>query len=178
MSCWLAGEGALADLGVAAATVIPVVAATATAARSRAGGLHHRTGPISAGTAGSRACAAGAGLGSAGAARGPVTRFPFLPGWNPLGYARVEVQAIQRLFAAGARVLAEEAATGTAVAQGLPGATHLHLACHGAFDLGEPLIGAAPWPAETGSRCVLCWTGTWTFPASGSRCSRLPDRDH
>jgi CHAT domain-containing protein len=32
--------------------------------------------------------------------------------------------------------------TGTAVAQNLPGSTHLHLACHGGFDAGEPLNSA------------------------------------
>ena len=72
-----------------------------------------------------------------------ATRFPFLPGGSALGYAGVEVRAIERFFAAGSRrILPEEAATGTAVAQGLPGATHLHLACHGGFDLNEPLDSA------------------------------------
>jgi CHAT domain-containing protein len=55
----------------------------------------------------------------------------------------VEVRAIERLFAAGSRrILPEEAATRTAVRQGLPGATHLHLACHGGFDPNERLDSA------------------------------------
>jgi CHAT domain-containing protein len=68
---------------------------------------------------------------------------PLPPGWDALRYAKVEVQAIGRFFAAGSqRILPEEAATREALAQGLPGATHLHLACHGEFDLSEPLDSA------------------------------------
>jgi CHAT domain-containing protein len=68
---------------------------------------------------------------------------PLPAGWKPLGYAELEVRAIERFFAAGSRqILPEEAATGKAVTQGLPGATHLHLACHGGFDPGEPLDSA------------------------------------
>jgi CHAT domain-containing protein len=68
---------------------------------------------------------------------------PLPPGWNALGYAGVEVRAIERFFAAGSRrILPEQKATTTAVASGLPGATHLHLACHGAFDPSEPLNSA------------------------------------
>ncbi len=68
---------------------------------------------------------------------------PLPPGRSALGYAGLEVRAIERLFAAGSRrILPEEAATRTAVAQGLTGATHLHLACHGAFDADEPLNSA------------------------------------
>ena len=62
---------------------------------------------------------------------------------EPLRYAGLEVRAIEQLFAAGSRrILPEEAATGTAVAQGLPGTTHLHLACHGGFNPDEPLDSA------------------------------------
>jgi CHAT domain-containing protein len=68
---------------------------------------------------------------------------PLPAGWDTLGYAGVEVRAIEPFFAAGSRrILPEEAATREAVAQGLPGATHLHLACHGGFDLEEPLDSA------------------------------------
>jgi CHAT domain-containing protein/tetratricopeptide (TPR) repeat protein len=68
---------------------------------------------------------------------------PLPAGWDPLDYAGVEIRAIQRFFAAGSRrILPEEAATKTAVAHGLPGATHLHLACHGGFDPREPLDSA------------------------------------
>jgi len=68
---------------------------------------------------------------------------PVPAGWSALPYAGSEVQAIQRFFAAGSRrILSEEAATRNAVAAGLPGTTHLHLACHGGFDLDEPLDSA------------------------------------
>jgi CHAT domain-containing protein len=62
---------------------------------------------------------------------------------DPLGYAGLEVRAIERFFAPGSRrVLSEEAATEMALAHGLPGATHLHLACHGGFAPDEPLDSA------------------------------------
>jgi CHAT domain-containing protein len=68
---------------------------------------------------------------------------PLPAGWNPLGYATTEVRAIERFFAKGSRrILLEEAATGKAVGGSLPGTTHLQLACHGAFDLTEPLDSA------------------------------------
>ena len=68
---------------------------------------------------------------------------PLPAGWNALDYAGVEVRSIKRFFAPGSRrILPEEAATGKAVVQGLPGVTHLHLACHGGFDLSEPLDSA------------------------------------
>ena len=68
---------------------------------------------------------------------------PLPAGWHPLGYAGLEVRAIERFFAAGRRrILPETAATARAVAQGLPGATHLHLACHGGFDPDQPLDSA------------------------------------
>jgi CHAT domain-containing protein len=64
-------------------------------------------------------------------------------GWRALEYARVEVRAIEQFFAAGSRrILPEEAATKMAVTQSLPGATHLHLACHGGFEILEPLDSA------------------------------------
>jgi CHAT domain-containing protein/tetratricopeptide (TPR) repeat protein len=68
---------------------------------------------------------------------------PLPAGWNALSYSGVEVRAIGRFFTAGSRrILSEEAATGKAVAQSLPGVTHLHLACHGGFDPVEPLDSA------------------------------------
>ena len=133
----------LADLGVAAATVVPVgrlsllplpavapegctiaLAPSARALRAASQALRERAG------------------------QAPVllavgNPLPLPPGWDPLGYAEMEVRAIERFFAAGSRrILPEEAATATAVAQGLPGATHLHLACHGGFDPDEPLDSA------------------------------------
>ena len=135
--------GRLADLGVAAATVVPVgrlsllplpaaapegctiaLAPSARALRAASHALRERAGeaPV--------LLAVGNPL-------------PLPAGWNALGYAGVEVRAIERFFAAGSRrILPEEAATGKAVAQGLPGATHLHLACHGGFDPDEPLDSA------------------------------------
>ena len=68
---------------------------------------------------------------------------PLPAGWQPLGYADLEVRAIERFFAPESRrLLPEEKATATAVAQALPGATDLHLACHGGFNPGEPLDSA------------------------------------
>ena len=68
---------------------------------------------------------------------------PLPAGWHALGYAGVKVRAIERFFTAGSRrILPGEAATAMAVARNLPGATHLHLACHGGFDPGEPLDSA------------------------------------
>jgi CHAT domain-containing protein len=64
-------------------------------------------------------------------------------GANPLRWAELEVRAIERFFTTGSRrILPGEAATGKAVTQSLPGTTHLHLACHGAFDAIEPLDSA------------------------------------
>jgi CHAT domain-containing protein/tetratricopeptide (TPR) repeat protein len=68
---------------------------------------------------------------------------PLPAGWQPLRYAGLEVRAIERFFAPESRrLLPEEEATATAVAQALPGATDLHLACHGGFNPGEPLDSA------------------------------------
>jgi CHAT domain-containing protein len=68
---------------------------------------------------------------------------PVPAGWSALDYADLEVRAVERFFAPGSRrLLPEEEATATAVAQALPGATDLHLACHGGFDPGEPLDSA------------------------------------
>ena len=135
--------GRLADLGLAAATVVPVgrlsllplptaapegctiaLAPSARALRAASQALQERTGqtPV--------LLAAGNPL-------------PLPAGWNPLAYAGVEVRAIERLFAAGSRrILPGEAATSTAIARGLPGTTHLHLACHGGFNPDEPLDSA------------------------------------
>ncbi len=135
--------GRLADLGMAAATVVPVgrlsllplpaaapegctiaLAPSARALRAANHALRER------------------------AAEPPVllavgNPLPLPAGWNPLGYAGVEVRAIEQFFDPGSRrILPEEAATGQAVMQGLPRTTHLHLACHGAFDPDEPLDSA------------------------------------
>ena len=54
-----------------------------------------------------------------------------------------EVEEIAPRFAPEARlVLFERNATRAAVAESLPGATHLHFSCHGMFDVREPLDSA------------------------------------
>jgi CHAT domain-containing protein/tetratricopeptide (TPR) repeat protein len=133
----------LAHLGVAAATVIPVgllsllplpaaapddctiaLAPSARALRAASHALHERAGtpPVLL------------------AVSNPT---PLPPGWDALNYAELEVEAIQPFFVAGSRrVLSQDEASETAVMQHLPGATHVHLACHGSFDADEPLDSA------------------------------------
>ena len=66
-----------------------------------------------------------------------------LPNPQPLAFARTEVEEIAPRFAPEARhVLFERHATHAAVAESLPGATHLHFSCHGTFDVREPLDSA------------------------------------
>ena len=66
-----------------------------------------------------------------------------LPNPQPLAFARTEVEEIAPRFAPEARhVLFERNATHAAVAESLPGATHLHFSCHGTFDVREPLDSA------------------------------------
>jgi CHAT domain-containing protein len=135
--------GRLADLGVAAATVVPVgrlsllplsgaapegctlaLAPSARVLRSATRALQERTKKAPA-------------LLAVGDPR------PAPAGWEPLRYAGLEVRAIEPFFAAGARqVLPEEKATIKAIAEGVSTATHLHLACHAGFDLDEPLDSA------------------------------------
>ena len=135
--------GRLADLGVAAATVIPVgrLSLLPLPAAAPEGCTIALAPSARALRAASRALRERAGQAPVLLAVG--NPLPLPAGWNALGYAGVEVRAIERFFAAGSRrILPEEAATGKAVAQGLPGATHLHLACHGGFDPDEPLDSA------------------------------------
>ncbi len=62
---------------------------------------------------------------------------------KPLPFARLEVDEIGALFTAGpAAGLSGEAATSAAVTAALSGATHLHFACHGQFNLEQPLASA------------------------------------
>ena len=94
------------------------------------------------------------------------------PGQNPLDYAGMEVRAIERFFAAGSRqILPEEAATRTAVAQDLPRATYLHLACHGGFDQNEPLDSALYF--ADGDRLTLRDLLDGTFDLSSQRLAVL-----
>jgi CHAT domain-containing protein/tetratricopeptide (TPR) repeat protein len=133
----------LADLGITAATVIPVgrlsllplpaaapegctiaLAPSARALRAADHSLQER------------------------AKEGPVllavgNPLPPPAGSSALHYAGVEIRAVERFFAAGSRrILFEEAATGEEMTRGVTGATHLHLACHGKFDVNEPLDSA------------------------------------
>ena len=63
-----------------------------------------------------------------------------LPHPKPLPFARAELEEVADLFTAETRrPLYEEQATRSALLQRLPGATHVHLACHGLFDLETPL---------------------------------------
>ena len=63
-----------------------------------------------------------------------------LPNPQPLAFARAEVEEIEPFFPAEARrVCYESQATRVAMLRALPGATHLHFSCHGAFNVEEPL---------------------------------------
>jgi hypothetical protein len=162
----------LAELGVAAATVIPVgqlsllplpaavpesctiaLAPSARALRAASRALRERSrdGPV---------------LLAVSNPLPPPTRC------SSLSYAGVEVRAIERVFAMGSRrVFQGAAATREAVTQALHGATHLHLACHGGFDPIEPLDSALFLAGGTGLRCAICWR-----PARcGSRASAACD---
>lgn len=61
-----------------------------------------------------------------------------------LSYAVGEAEAIERLFKppASARLLLREEATRDRLKAALPEATHIHFACHGEFNLSEPLENA------------------------------------
>jgi CHAT domain-containing protein len=63
-----------------------------------------------------------------------------MPNPNPLAFAHAELEEIAAFFGEEARTtLYEEAATEAELTKHLPGATHIHLACHGMFDPDEPL---------------------------------------
>jgi CHAT domain-containing protein/tetratricopeptide (TPR) repeat protein len=58
----------------------------------------------------------------------------------PLRYACAELEQVATFFAPDAsHPLCEHDATKTALMADLPGATYIHLSCHGVFDLDEPL---------------------------------------
>jgi CHAT domain-containing protein len=61
-----------------------------------------------------------------------------LPHPWPLEFARPEAEAVAAL-SPGPRLLLEREATRAALLEALPGAAHVHLACHGRFDPGDPL---------------------------------------
>jgi CHAT domain-containing protein len=135
--------GRLADLGAAAATVIPVGQLSLLPLPAAA-----PEGCTIALVPSARALQAASHALRDRAENAPVllavgNPLPQPAGRNALEYAGLEVRAIERFFAAGSqRILPEEAATKKAIRQGLPGATHLHLACHGGFDPDEPLDSA------------------------------------
>ncbi|MYV97249.1 CHAT domain-containing protein [Streptomyces sp. SID3343] len=59
-----------------------------------------------------------------------------LPHPNPLAFAAAELEQIARLFANGSRLYGEQA-TKEAVLGLADTATHVHLACHGSYELGD-----------------------------------------
>ncbi|MEU7867261.1 CHAT domain-containing protein [Dactylosporangium sp. NPDC049140] len=59
-----------------------------------------------------------------------------------LPFAGGELADIAALFPPQSRVLYGDAATAPAVRAALPGATHVHFACHGGYDLADPLASA------------------------------------
>ncbi|MBM4432266.1 MAG: CHAT domain-containing protein, partial [Chloroflexi bacterium] len=66
-----------------------------------------------------------------------------LPNPAPLPFARLEVEEIAALVpAASRRVFCGKEATRSVVARALPGATHLHFSCHGAYGADEALDSA------------------------------------
>ena len=66
-----------------------------------------------------------------------------LPNPNPLPFARAEVEEIAPLFDSKVqRVLNERQATRAETLKKQTGTTHLHFACHGAFNVEEPLDSA------------------------------------
>ncbi len=66
-----------------------------------------------------------------------------LPNPQPLPFAALEVEAIAALFPKDDRhTLQEKQALRASLLKALPGASYLHLACHGTFDLDDPLASA------------------------------------
>jgi len=63
-----------------------------------------------------------------------------LPNPRPLPFARAELEEVMTLFPAMSSFgLWEEEATEKALYQALPNATHVHFACHGMFNMVEPM---------------------------------------
>jgi CHAT domain-containing protein/tetratricopeptide (TPR) repeat protein len=75
---------------------------------------------------------------------GPAPRLvavadPISAGLDRLDWAVPESRVLQRLFAGAGTYLTGAGATQAALAEVLPGATHLHFACHGSYDSDDPL---------------------------------------
>ncbi len=64
---------------------------------------------------------------------------PLPEGMQPLAFAGDETEAIGLLFGPNPRVLIAREATRDSIQSSLADATHLHFACHGGFEPGEPL---------------------------------------
>ncbi len=62
-----------------------------------------------------------------------------LPHRKRLPYARAELEEVAALFGEQSYPLYDAAATKTALLEALPGASHVHLACHGLFDVEDAL---------------------------------------
>ncbi len=62
-----------------------------------------------------------------------------LPNPQPLPFAQAELEEIATFFGEHVRPLYGKQARKAAFLQSLPGATHIHLSCHGSFDPEEPL---------------------------------------
>ncbi|WP_239127411.1 CHAT domain-containing tetratricopeptide repeat protein [Asanoa siamensis] len=62
-----------------------------------------------------------------------------VPDAAPLPWAREEVATLERIFPGPTRSMTGSAATKPALLAALPGRTHVHLACHGAYDADEPM---------------------------------------
>lgn len=72
-----------------------------------------------------------------------------LPQATELTFAKSEIEAIQSFFPANyRRVLVDYEGKRDNVVQMLPGATHLHFACHGAFDFRNPLLSGLSLASE------------------------------
>jgi CHAT domain-containing protein/tetratricopeptide (TPR) repeat protein len=65
-----------------------------------------------------------------------------------LPWAREETAALERIFPGRTRRLTAAAATKTAVLAALPGATHVHLACHGNYDANQPMQSSLQLAAD------------------------------
>jgi CHAT domain-containing protein len=135
--------GRLAELGVTAATVVPVGRLSLLPLSSAAPeGCSIALAPSA------RALQAASHALQERTKEAPVllavgNPLPLPARWMPLRYAGLEVRVIAQFFAAGSRrILREHEAAMDAVTRDLPATTHLHLACHGRFDLDEPLDSA------------------------------------
>ena len=98
---------------------------------------------------------------------------PLPTGSHPLAYAGQEVRAIATLFTdERGRVLAGQDATRRRVAGSLRGTTHFHLACHGSFNVTEPLDSALHLAGMDRLTLRDLLDGDLDLSGSAWRCSR------